>query len=108
VVHGLRPRQGAVHRPLNPARPMAVDLALGLRDVLDASAELASAEDEDAVLHIAIRRARQLVGTDLAYVMLLDPERGDTYMRMAEGATSPRFDTIRLGMGLGLGGQVAE
>ncbi|UVE96471.1 helix-turn-helix domain-containing protein [Dietzia sp. B32] len=87
---------------------MAVDLALGLRDVLDASAELASAEDEDAVLHIAIRRARQLVGTDLAYVMLLDPERGDTYMRMAEGATSPRFDTIRLGMGLGLGGQVAE
>ncbi|MBB1021157.1 hypothetical protein G6030_07660, partial [Dietzia sp. E1] len=23
-------------------------------------------------------------------------------------ATSPRFDTIRLGMGLGLGGQVAE
>ncbi|TCW24956.1 helix-turn-helix domain-containing protein [Dietzia cinnamea] len=87
---------------------MAVDLALGLRDVLDASAELASAEDEDAVLHIAIRRARQIVGTDLAYVMLLDPERGDTYMRMAEGATSPRFDTIRLGMGLGLGGQVAE
>ncbi|MFI8592265.1 helix-turn-helix domain-containing protein [Dietzia maris] len=87
---------------------MAVDLALGLRDILDASAELASAEDEDAVLHIAIRRARQLVGTDLAYVMLLDPERGDTYMRMAEGATSPLFDTIRLGMGLGLGGQVAE
>ncbi|KZO58099.1 helix-turn-helix domain-containing protein [Dietzia cinnamea] len=48
------------------------------------------------------------MGTDLAYVMLLDPERGDTYMRTAEGATSPRFDTIRLGMGLGLGGQVAE
>ena len=87
---------------------MALDLTLGLRDVLDASAELATADDEDAVLHIAIRRARRLVGTDLAYVMLLDPERGDTYMRMAEGATSPRFDTIRLGMGLGLGGQVAE
>lgn len=87
---------------------MAVDLALGLRDVLDAAAELAAAEDEDAVLYVAIRRARQLVGTDLAYVMLLDPDRGDTYMRMAEGATSPRFDTIRLGMGLGLGGQVAE
>lgn len=87
---------------------MSADLTRGLRDVLDAAAELASAQDEDAVLHIAIRRARQLVGTDLAYVMLLDPERGDTYMRMAEGATSPKFDTIRLGMGLGLGGQVAE
>lgn len=87
---------------------MTVDLTRGLRDVLEAAAELATARDEDAVLHIAIRRARQLVGTDLAYVMLLDPERGDTYMRMAEGATSPRFDTIRLGMGLGLGGQVAE
>ena len=87
---------------------MPVDLNRGLRDVLEAAAELASARDEDAVLHVAIRRARQLMGTDLAYVMLLDPERGDTYMRMAEGATSPRFDTIRLGMGLGLGGQVAE
>ena len=87
---------------------MAVDLTRGLRDVLEAAAELATARDEDAVLHIAIRRARQLVGSDLAYVMLLDPDRGDTYMRMAEGATSPRFDTIRLGMGLGLGGQVAE
>ncbi|MEV8220992.1 helix-turn-helix domain-containing protein [Dietzia maris] len=87
---------------------MPVHLPRGLRQTPHASAELASAEDEDAVLHIAIRRARQLVGTDLAYVMLLDPERGDTYMRMAEGATSPRFDTIRLGMGLGLGGQVAE
>ena len=87
---------------------MTVDLTRGLRDVLEAAAELATARDEDAVLHIAIRRARQLVGSDLAYVMLLDPDRGDTYMRMAEGATSPRFDTIRLGMGLGLGGQVAE
>ena len=87
---------------------MSIDLNRGLRDVLDAAAELATAHDEDAVLHIAIRRARQLVGTDLAYVMLLDPDRGDTYMRMAEGATSPKFDTIRLGMGLGLGGQVAE
>ena len=85
-----------------------VDLNRGLRDVLEAAAELASARDEDAVLHIAIRKARQLIGSDLAYVMLLDPDRGDTFMRMAEGATSPRFDTIRLGMGLGLGGQVAE
>src|SRR5699024_830206 len=104
VVHRQRAGQGRVHRPLT----VAVDLTRGLRDVLEAAAELATARDEDAVLHIAIRRARQLVGSDLAYVMLLDPDRGDTYMRMAEGATSPRFDTIRLGMGLGLGGQVAE
>lgn len=87
---------------------MAPDLARRLRDLFEAAGELSSAADEDAVLHTAIRKARQLVGTDLAYLMLLDRERGDTYMRVSEGAVSPRFDTIRLGMGLGLGGQVAE
>lgn len=88
------------------ARP--VELNRRLRDLFEAAGELSAAEDEDAVFHVAIRKARQLVGTDLAYVMLLDREHGDTYMRAAEGAVSPRFDSIRLGMGLGLGGQVAE
>lgn len=84
------------------------DLNRRLRHLFEAAGELSAAQDEDAVLHIAIRQARQLVGTDLAYLMLLDREHGDTYMRATEGAISPRFDSIRLGMGLGLGGQVAE
>ena len=84
------------------------ELTPRLRDLFEAAGELSAAEDEDAVFDVAIRKARQLVGTDLAYVMLLDREHGDTYMRAVEGAVSPRFDTIRLGMGLGLGGQVAE
>lgn len=94
--------------PASSADEVAVTLARRLRDLFEAAGELTAAHDEDAVLHTAIRKARQLLGTDLAYVMLLDRERGDTYMRATEGATSPRFDTIRLGMGLGLGGQVAE
>ena len=85
-----------------------VELTPRLRDLFDAAGELSAAEDEDAVFDVAIRKARQLVGTDLAYVMLLDPENGNTFMRAVEGAVSPRFDSIRLGMGLGLGGQVAE
>lgn len=84
------------------------DYSLRLRDLFEAAGELSAAEDEDGVLHVAIRKARQLVGTDLAYVMLLDREHGDTYMRAVEGAVSPLFDSIRLGMGLGLGGQVAQ
>lgn len=87
---------------------MDTALSRRLRDLFEAAGELSSAGDEDAVLHTVIRKARQLLGTDLAYLMLLDREHGDTYMRVAEGAISPRFDTIRLGMGLGLGGQVAE
>lgn len=84
------------------------DLTRRLRDLVDAAGELTAAEDEDALLHTVIRKARQLIGTDLAYLMLLDREAGDTYMRVTDGAISPLFDTIRLGMGLGLGGQVAE
>lgn len=84
------------------------DMSRRLRHLFEAAGELSSARDEDEVLHIAIRQARQLVGTDLAYIMLLDREHGDTYMRATEGAISRDFDTLRLGMGLGLGGQVAQ
>ncbi len=79
-----------------------------LRELFETAGELSSATDEDTVIHTLIRRARQLIGTDLAYLMLADPDRGDTYLRASDGAISPGFDTIRLGRGLGLGGQVAE
>jgi hypothetical protein len=37
-----------------------------------------------------------------------DPERGDTYMRVTDGSTSARFQQVRLAMGEGLGGRVAQ
>ena len=46
--------------------------------------------------------------TDVAYLTLADPERGDTYMRATAGSVSARFQTLRLPTGAGLGGLVAQ
>lgn len=55
-----------------------------------------------------MQRARSLLGTDIAYLSLNDAARGDTYMRVTEGSVAARFQQLRLGMGEGLGGLVAQ
>ena len=59
------------------------------------------------MLAAIVRRARQLLGTDVAYMTLNDADRGDTYMRVTDGCVSARFQRLRLRMGAGLGGLVA-
>ena len=60
------------------------------------------------MLDAIVRRARTLLGTDVAYLTLADPERGDTFMRATAGSVSARFQTLRLPTGAGLGGLVAQ
>jgi len=62
----------------------------------------------DSVLTAIVRRARQLLGTDVSYLTLNDPAAGDTYMRVTDGSVSARFQALRLPMGAGLGGLVAQ
>ncbi|HET6699795.1 MAG TPA: GAF domain-containing protein [Nocardioidaceae bacterium] len=97
-------------------------LALQVRDTLvarlrredelaalyETAGDLARLSDLDSVLQAIVRRARQLLHTDVAYLSMNDPERGDTYMRVTVGSTSARFQQVRLAMGEGLGGRVAE
>ncbi|MCX4638456.1 helix-turn-helix domain-containing protein [Streptomyces sp. P9-2B-2] len=70
--------------------------------------DLAGLRDLDAVLRAIVRRARSLLGTEAAYLTLHDPSAGDTYMRVTDGSVSARFQQLRLGMGEGLGGLVAQ
>ncbi|MFC9394719.1 helix-turn-helix domain-containing protein [Streptomyces sp. NPDC057027] len=70
--------------------------------------DLAGLRDLDAVLRAIVQRARSLLGTEVAYLSLNDPTAGDTYMRVTEGSVSARFQQVRLGMGEGLGGLVAQ
>ncbi|MET9293426.1 helix-turn-helix domain-containing protein [Streptomyces sp. NPDC003077] len=70
--------------------------------------DLAGLRDLDAVLRAIVRRARSLLGTEVAYLTLHDPVAGDTYMRVTDGSVSARFQQLRLGMGEGLGGLVAQ
>lgn len=79
-----------------------------LRGLFETAGDLSSVRDVDGVLQAIVRRGRQLLDTDVAYLMLVDEDRGDTYMRVTEGTTSPGFGGIRLPLGVGLGGRVAQ
>ncbi|NUR92265.1 MAG: GAF domain-containing protein [Nonomuraea sp.] len=74
----------------------------------DTAGDRAALRDLDAVLEALVHRARQLLGTDIAYLTLVDQERGDTYMRVTEGSTSAAFQLLRLPLGIGLGGLSAQ
>jgi DNA-binding PucR family transcriptional regulator len=79
-----------------------------LSGLFDTASDLAGLRDLDAVLRAIVRRARTLLGTDVAYMTLNDDDRGDTYMRVTDGSASARFQALRLNMGVGLGGLVAQ
>ncbi|WP_314219239.1 helix-turn-helix domain-containing protein [Streptomyces zaehneri] len=79
-----------------------------LSALFETAHDLAGPRDVDAVLQAIVQRARSLLGTDIAYLSLHDPARGDTYMRVTEGSVAARFQQLRLGMGEGLGGLVAQ
>ncbi|MFF4353475.1 helix-turn-helix domain-containing protein [Streptomyces sp. NPDC001530] len=79
-----------------------------LSALFETAHDLAGLRDLDAVLQAIVQRARSLLGTDVAYLSLNDEARGDTYMRVTEGSVAARFQQLRLGMGEGLGGLVAQ
>jgi GAF domain-containing protein len=80
----------------------------GLTALLDTARELVTESDPAEVLDAIVRRARALLGTDLTYLTLHDPDLGDTYMRATEGSVSAAFQSVRLELGAGLGGLVAS
>lgn len=79
-----------------------------LAALFSTAGDLAGLRDLDEVLHAIVRRARRLLGTDVAYLTLEDPDRGDTFMRVTDGSIAPSFQRLRLPMGAGLGGLVAQ
>ncbi|MER7170621.1 helix-turn-helix domain-containing protein [Streptomyces mesophilus] len=79
-----------------------------LAALYETAGDLASLRALQDVLQAIVRRARTLVGTDVAYLLLYDQEQGDTYVHVTEGITTEAFKTGRLAVGTGLGGLVAE
>ena len=100
----------------------AKHVALGVREQVQAhrrreaelaalfqtASDLAALNSVDEVLVAIVRRARTLLGRDIAYLCLNDDERGDTYMRVTDGSVSAEFQAVRLPLGGGLGGLVAQ
>jgi GAF domain-containing protein len=81
---------------------------LQLTALFDTAGDLAAFRDLGDVLKAIVRRARMLLGTDTAYLTLPDEEAGDTYMRVTDGSVSVLFQRLRLELGEGLGGLVAQ
>ncbi|WP_079154020.1 helix-turn-helix domain-containing protein [Streptomyces subrutilus] len=94
----------AIRRTLSQHRRREAELAA----LFDTAGDLAALRDLDAVLRAIVHRAKLLLGTDVTYLSLNDDEAGDTYMRVTDGSVSAAFQQVRLGMGEGLGGLVAE
>jgi hypothetical protein len=79
-----------------------------LSALVETVADLATLHDLDAVLEAIVRRARKHLAADVSYMTLHDELRGDTYMRVTDGSVSAKFQHLRLPMGAGLGGLVAQ
>lgn len=117
----LADAEAAGHPDLDALRE-AVLAALGVRTLLSArrrreqelaalyetAGDLSSLRDVEAVLQAIVARARQLLGSDAAYLMQNDADRGLTRMRVTDGIGTGTFKRAVLDMGAGLGGLVAQ
>lgn len=79
-----------------------------LAALFESAGDLTSIRDLEVVLQTIVQRVRNLLSTAVAYLMLVDEDAGDTYMRVGSGVTTRVFSEIRLPLGGGLGGLVAE
>ncbi|MBB4662216.1 helix-turn-helix domain-containing protein [Conexibacter arvalis] len=69
--------------------------------------DLTALRDVDRVLGAIVRRARQLLSSDVGYLSIHDRERDDFYVRATDGSFSDDFRRIRVPAGVGICGLVA-
>ena len=98
------------------------DVALRLRDLIarmrsreaelsalyETASDLTAIRDVDTILAAIVRRARQLLHCDMTYLSLNDEGDGASYMRVTDGALTREFQNLRLPLGTGLLGLVAQ
>lgn len=70
--------------------------------------DLGAIRDLDAILTAIVRRARTLLHADMTYLSLNDAEDGASFMKVTDGALTPEFRRLRLPLGTGLLGLVAQ
>ncbi len=106
----------------DPEARRSYDVALRLRELIarqrsreaelsalyDTASDLTAIRDVNAILSAIVRRARQLLKADMTYLSLNDEGEGASYMKVTDGALSAEFRTLRLPLGTGLLGLVAQ
>ena len=79
-----------------------------LSALYDTANDLTGIRDVDAILNAIVRRARQLLHADMTYLSLNDEAEGASYMKVTDGSVSAEFRNLRLPLGAGLLGLVAQ
>jgi GAF domain-containing protein len=79
-----------------------------LTALYETAQDLIAIRDVDAILTAIVRRARQLLNADMAYLSLNDHAEGASFMKVTDGSISARFRELRLPLGTGLLGLVAQ
>lgn len=79
-----------------------------LSALYETASDLTAIRDVDAILAAIVRRARQLLHADMTYLSLNDEHEGASYMKVTDGALTREFQSLRLPLGTGLLGLVAQ
>lgn len=79
-----------------------------LSALYETARDLSALRNTDQVLQAIVQRARQLAGSDIAYLSAADDERNDFYVRATEGVVSQDFARIRVPRDIGVCGSVAR
>lgn len=74
----------------------------------ETASDLTAIRDVDTILTAIVRRARQLLRADMTYLSLNDEEQGASFMKVTDGALTAEFRNLRLPLGTGLLGLVAQ
>ncbi|MFC5949151.1 helix-turn-helix domain-containing protein [Pseudonocardia lutea] len=101
LLHALR--QGAIVRTRLQRRKRREKETQAL---LETARGLAALRDPDEALDAVVARSRQLLGTDATYLALVDPVRGDVYMRVTLGTVTRAIESVRQPVGSGVGGLI--
>ncbi|MCE3555245.1 GAF domain-containing protein [Pseudonocardia sp. RS11V-5] len=108
--------------PGEPLAARAAADALAVRDLLDlrrrreregaalnaTARDLTSLRSSGEVLRAIVERARRLLGSDSAYIALVDEATGDAYMRVTAGTRTDGIRAVRQRPGYGVGGYVIQ
>jgi GAF domain-containing protein len=93
-----------IHEQMERQRSREAELSA----LYETARDLTAIRDLDAILAAIVRRARQLLHADMTYLSLNDEREGASYMKVTDGALTPEFRKLRLPLGTGLLGLVAQ
>ena len=96
----VRRHQGQLTRLQRRERELGV--------LFSSARELAELRDSDALLGRLVRRAHEMMGTDVTYLSEFDPATRELNVRKTAGSVTPQFQHLRVPPGKGLASQIAD